>query len=200
MDFTELKANIQKHGLRNSLLVAPMPTASTSQILGFNECFEPFTSNLYSRRTMAGEFVVVNKYLMKELVDMGMWNEQLKNSIIANQGSVQHIAGLSEEMKEKYKIVWEMPMKHIIDLAADRGAFICQSQSMNLWVEDPNYSGLTSMHFYSWTKGLKTGMYYLRRKAAHKAQQFTIEPTMNENKKDERKENKSEEVCEMCSA
>lgn len=191
VDFSELKANIQKHGLRNSLLVAPMPTASTSQILGFNECFEPFTSNLYSRRTMAGEFVVVNKYLMKELVDMGLWNEQLKNSIIANQGSVQHIAGLSEELKEKYKIVWEMPMKHIIDLAADRGAFICQSQSMNLWVEDPNYSGLTSMHFYSWTKGLKTGMYYLRRKAAHKAQQFTIEPAIQK---------KSEEVCEMCSA
>ncbi len=150
---------------------------------------------------MAGEFVVVNKYLMKELVDAGMWNEQLKNSIIANQGSVQHIAGLSAELKEKYKIVWEMPMKHIIDLAADRGAFICQSQSMNLWVEDPNYSGLTSMHFYSWTKGLKTGMYYLRRKAAHKAQQFTIEPTRNErNERNETKEKKSEEVCEMCSA
>ena len=192
-DWDALKQSIVAHGMRNSLLLAPMPTASTSQILGFNECFEPFTSNLYSRRTLAGEFVVVNKYLMKELIELGLWNEQIKNNIIANKGSVQQLSMLSEHIKNKYKIVWEMPMKHLIDMSADRGAFICQSQSMNLWVEDPTYNTLTSMHFYSWKKGLKTGIYYLRRKAKHQAQQFTIEP---ENKKVEEKD----EICEMCSA
>jgi ribonucleotide reductase alpha subunit len=189
-----LKKSIVEHGLRNSLLVAPMPTASTSQILGFNECFEPYTSNLYSRRTLAGEFVVVNKYLMKELIDLGLWNEQIKNNIIANKGSVQQLTMLSEHLRNKYKIVWEIPMKHIIDMAADRGALICQSQSMNLWVEDPTYNTLTSMHFYSWKKGLKTGIYYLRRKGKHQAQQFTIEPE----KKNVVEEH--DEICEMCSA
>ena len=193
-DWVKLKESIKQYGLRNSLLVAPMPTASTSQILGYNECFEPFTSNLYSRRTLAGEFVVVNKYLMKELINLGLWNEQVKNNIIANKGSVQQLNILSEEIKNKYKIVWEMPMKHLIDMAADRGAFICQSQSLNLWIEDPTYNSLTSMHFYSWKKGLKTGIYYLRRKAKHQAQQFTIEPEANE-----RIEEK-DEICEMCSA
>jgi ribonucleoside-diphosphate reductase alpha subunit len=193
-DWFKLKETIKQYGLRNSLLVAPMPTASTSQILGYNECFEPFTSNLYSRRTLAGEFVVVNKYLMKELINLGLWNEQVKNNIIANKGSVQQLNILPEEIKNKYKIVWEMPMKHLIDMAADRGAFICQSQSLNLWVEDPTYNSLTSMHFYSWKKGLKTGIYYLRRKAKHQAQQFTIEPEANE-----RLEEK-DEICEMCSA
>ena len=183
-----LKKSIQKYGLRNSLLVAPMPTASTSQILGYNECFEPFTSNLYSRRTLAGEFVVVNKYLMKELIELGHWNEQIKNNIIANKGSIQQITFLSEHIRNKYKIVWEIPMKHIIDMSADRGPFICQSQSLNLWIEEPVYSKLTSMHFYAWEKGLKTGIYYLRRKAKHQAQQFTIEPT------------NKEETCESCSA
>jgi ribonucleotide reductase alpha subunit len=192
-DWEGLKQSIVAHGLRNSLLLAPMPTASTSQILGFNECFEPFTSNLYSRRTLAGEFVVVNKYLMKELIDLGLWNEQIKNNIIANKGSVQQLSMLSEHVKNKYKIVWEMPMKHLIDMSADRGAFICQSQSMNLWVEDPTYNTLTSMHFYSWKKGLKTGIYYLRRKAKHQAQQFTIEPE-KKNVEDR------DEICEMCSA
>jgi ribonucleotide reductase alpha subunit len=192
-DWDALKQSIVAHGIRNSLLLAPMPTASTSQILGFNECFEPFTSNLYSRRTLAGEFVVVNKYLMKELIELGLWNEQIKNNIIANKGSVQQLSMLSEHIKNKYKIVWEMPMKHLIDMSADRGAFICQSQSMNLWVEDPTYNTLTSMHFYSWKKGLKTGIYYLRRKAKHQAQQFTIEP---EKKNVEEKD----EICEMCSA
>jgi ribonucleoside-diphosphate reductase alpha chain len=192
-DWTILKQNIMTHGLRNSLLVAPMPTASTSQILGFNECFEPFTSNLYSRRTIAGEFVVVNKYLMKELQELGMWNEQIKNNIIANKGSIQQLNILPEHIKNKYKIVWEMPMKHLIDMAADRGAFICQSQSLNLWMEDPTYNSLTSMHFYSWKQGLKTGIYYLRRKAKHQAQQFTIEP--------EKKDNVVvEDICESCSA
>jgi ribonucleoside-diphosphate reductase alpha chain len=189
-----LKQSIIIYGLRNSLLVAPMPTASTSQILGFNECFEPFTSNLYSRRTLAGEFVVVNKYLMKELIELGFWNEQIKNNIIANKGSVQQLTVLPEHIRNKYKIVWEIPMKHVIDMAADRGAFICQSQSLNLWVEDPTYNTLTSMHFYSWKQGLKTGIYYLRRKAKHQAQQFTIEPEAKETSKEH------DEICEMCSA
>jgi ribonucleoside-diphosphate reductase alpha subunit len=194
-DWITLKESIKKYGLRNSLLVAPMPTASTSQILGYNECFEPFTSNLYSRRTLAGEFVVVNKYLMKELIHLGIWNEQIKNNIIANKGSVQQLTILPEEIRNKYKIVWEMPMKHLIDMSADRGAFICQSQSLNLWMEDPTYNSLTSMHFYSWKKGLKTGIYYLRRKAKHQAQQFTIEPESREQQNTEK-----DEICEMCSA
>ena len=194
-DWDQLRESIQTHGLRNSLLIAPMPTASTSQILGFNECFEPFTSNLYSRRTLAGEFVVVNKYLMKELIDLGFWNEQIKNNIVANKGSIQQLTMLPEQLRNKYKIVWEIPMKHVIDMASDRGAFICQSQSMNLWVEDPTYSTLTSMHFYSWSKGLKTGIYYLRRKGKHQAQQFTIEPEKNTAKVEE-----EDEICEMCSA
>jgi ribonucleotide reductase alpha subunit len=196
-DWKLLKQSIIDHGLRNSLLVAPMPTASTSQILGFNECFEPFTSNLYSRRTLAGEFVVVNKYLMKELIQLDYWNEEIKNNIIANKGSIQQLTMLPEHIRNKYKIVWEIPMRHIIDMAADRGAFICQSQSMNLWVEDPNYNTLTSMHFYSWKKGLKTGIYYLRRKAKHQAQQFTIEPELN---KKSNCGSENDEICEMCSA
>jgi ribonucleotide reductase alpha subunit len=199
-DWTKIKESIKKYGLRNSLLVAPMPTASTSQILGFNECFEPLTSNLYSRRTLAGEFVVVNKYLMRELIDLGLWNEQIKNSIISNKGSIQQLTIVSEHLKNKYKIVWEMPMKHLIDMSADRGAFICQSQSLNLWLEDPNYNTLTSMHFYSWKKGLKTGIYYLRRKAKHQAQQFTIEPELKESFKENNQVCQNNEVCQMCSA
>ena len=175
-DWGALRLSIKTHGIRNSLLVAPMPTASTSQILGYNECFEPLTSNIYSRRTLAGEFVVVNKYLMKELINLGLWNEQIKNNIILNKGSVQQLTVLPEKIRNKYKIVWEIPMKHLIDMSAERGAFICQSQSLNLWMEDPVYNKLTSMHFYAWEKGLKTGIYYLRRKAKHQAQQFTIEP------------------------
>jgi ribonucleoside-diphosphate reductase alpha chain len=193
-DWNKLKESIQQTGLRNSLLIALMPTASTSQILGFNECFEPFTSNLYSRRTIAGEFVVLNKYLMKELIQLGQWNEQIKNNIISNKGSIQQLTILPEHIRNKYKIVWEIPMKHLIDMSADRGAFVCQSQSLNLWMEDPTYNSLTSMHFYSWKKGLKTGIYYLRRKAKHQAQQFTIEPE-SKTKNDEH-----DEICEMCSA
>ena len=198
-DWETLKTSVVQYGIRNSLLVAPMPTASTSQILGFNECFEPITSNIYSRRTLAGEFIVPNKYLIKELINMGLWNEQIKQNIIANKGSVQQLTMLSEHIRNKYKIVWEIPMKHLIDMAADRGAFICQSQSLNLWLEDPNYNVLTAMHFYSWNKGLKTGIYYLRRKAKHQAQQFTIEPE----KKDTETEGgqvQEDEICEMCSA
>jgi ribonucleoside-diphosphate reductase alpha subunit len=197
-----LKEYIIEYGLRNSLLVAPMPTASTSQILGFNECFEPITSNIYSRRTLAGEFVMVNKYLMNELIELGLWNDNIKNNIIANKGSVQQLTMLPPEIREKYKIVWEIPMKHLIDMSADRGAFICQSQSLNLWLEDPNYNTLTSMHFYSWKKGLKTGIYYLRRKAKHQAQQFTVEPDKDDNCNDigNVNNNNKDEICEMCSA
>ena len=193
-DWASLKTSIITNGLRNSLLVAPMPTASTSQILGYNECFEPITSNIYSRRTMAGEFVLPNKYLMKELIKLGLWNEEIKNNIIANKGSVQQLSILPEHIRNKYKIVWEIPMKHVIDMAADRGVYICQSQSMNLWMEDPVYNKLTSMHFYSWEKGLKTGIYYLRRKANHQAQQFTIEPEVKKTN------GQDDEICEMCSS
>ena len=194
-DWTYLKQSIRKFGLRNSLLLAPMPTASTSQILGFNECFEPITSNIYSRSTLAGEFILANKYLMNDLIELGLWNERIKDNIIANKGSIQQLTVLPQHIRDKYKIVWEIPMKHIIDMSADRGAYICQSQSLNLWLEDPNYNTLTSMHFYGWKKGLKTGIYYLRRKAKHQAQQFSIEP---ERKQEE--ENKHDEICEMCSA
>ena len=197
-DWNKLKQSIIEKGLRNSLFVAPMPTASTSQILGYNECFEPFTSNIYSRRTLAGEFVVINKYLMKELIGLGLWNEDIKNNIIANKGSIQQLTFLPEHIRNKYKIVWEIPMKHLIDMSADRGAYICQSQSLNLWMEDPTYNSLTSMHFYSWKKGLKTGIYYLRRKARHQAQQFTIEPELNNTS--EKEEQEKDEICESCSA
>ena len=196
-DWSSLKASIIMNGLRNSLLMAPMPTASTSQILGFNECIEPITSNIYNRRTLAGEFILANKYLMNDLIKLDLWNEKIKNNIIANHGSVQHIDVIPQEIREKYKTVWEIPMKTLIDMAADRGVYICQSQSLNLWLEDPNYSNLTSMHFYSWSKGLKTGIYYLRRRGRHQAQQFTIEPE----KKDLGENScESEEICEMCSA
>lgn len=196
-NWTELKEKIKVGGIRNSLLLAPMPTASTSQILGFNECIEPVTSNIYSRKTIAGEFVVINKYLMNDLIKLDIWNEKIKNNIIANNGSVQHIEVIPQEIREKYKTVWELPMKNIIDMAADRGAFICQSQSLNLWIEDPNYNTMTSMHFYSWSKKLKTGIYYLRRRAKHQAQQFTIEPEKAEKN---HQQYEDDEICEMCSS
>ena len=199
-DWSLLKESIVEHGLRNSLLVAPMPTASTSQILGYNECFEPLTSNIYSRRTLAGEFVVANSYLMRELIELGIWNDKIKNNIIANKGSIQQLTMIPEHIRNKYKIVWEMPMKHLIDMSADRGAYVCQSQSLNLWLEEPNYSTLTSMHFYSWKQGLKTGIYYLRRKAKHQAQQFTVEPEKNETETDVKVETDEPDICEMCSA
>jgi ribonucleoside-diphosphate reductase alpha chain len=199
-DWNKLRASIKEYGVRNSLLVAPMPTASTSQILGNNECFEPFTSNLYTRRTLAGEFIVPNKYLMKELIDLGIWDEQIKNNIISNKGSIQQLSMIPEHIRNKYKIVWEIPMKHIIDMAADRGIYICQSQSLNLWMEDPTYSKLTSMHFYAWQKGLKTGIYYLRRKAKHQAQQFTIEPEIKDSEEKITLEDEEGTLCAMCSA
>ncbi len=191
-DWQNLRENIIKYGVRNSLLLAPMPTASTSQILGNNECFEPFTSNIYIRRTLAGEFVIVNKYLMKELLDLNIWNETVKNSIIAHNGSVQQL-DISDFIKKKYKTAWEISMKHLIDMSKDRGAFICQSQSLNLWLEEPTYNNLTSMHFYAWESGLKTGLYYLRTRAKAKPQQFTIEP-------DKKPEVQEDTGCEMCSA
>jgi ribonucleoside-diphosphate reductase alpha chain len=199
-DWLDLKDRIHKHGLRNSLLLAPMPTASTSQILGYNECIEPITSNIYNRRTIAGEFIMANKYLMNDLIKLDLWNERIKNSIIANHGSIQHIDIIPEGIRERYRTVWEIPMRNLIDMAADRGIYVCQSQSLNLWLEDPTYSNLTSMHFYSWTKGLKTGIYYLRRRARHQAQQFTIEPEKNESSEGQLYEEAEDEICEMCSA
>lgn len=194
-DWGTIRKNLLQYGMRNSLLVAPMPTASTSQILGFNECIEPITSNIYSRRTMAGEFIMANKYLMADLIRLDLWNEKIKNNIIANNGSVQHIEVIPQEIRDKYKTVWEISMRDLIDMAADRGAYICQSQSLNLWLEDPNYNSLTSMHFYSWKKGLKTGIYYLRRRAKHQAQQFTIEPEKHTGSGEE-----EHDICEYCSA
>ncbi len=174
-DWDTLRGEIKEHGVRNSLLLAPMPTASTSQILGNNECFEPYTSNIYTRRVLSGEFIVVNKHLLVDLVDLGLWNEDLKNEIIRSNGSIQHLDAIPENIKEMYKTVWEMSMKDIIDMSADRGQFIDQSQSLNLFMENANAGKLTSMHFYAWEKGLKTGMYYLRTKAATDAIKFTVQ-------------------------
>ena len=198
-NWDELRENMKKYGARNSLCLAPMPTASTSQILANNECFEPFTSNIYTRRTLAGEFVVINKYLLQEMKQLGLWNVTMKNKVIEQKGSIQNIDGIPDKIKKKYKIVWDMSMKRLIDMAKERGAFICQSQSMNLWIEDPNYNNLTKMHFYSWRSGLKTGIYYLRRKAKHQAQQFTIEPTKNMSSDNIKAQEEEHEVCEMCS-
>lgn len=174
-DWAGLKKSIVEHGLRNSLLVAPMPTASTSQILGNNECFEPFTSNIYTRRVLAGEFTVINKYLLQDLIDRGLWNEDMKNRIVASQGSIQSIPGMPEDLKQLYRTVWEIKQKDILDMAADRGAFIDQSQSLNIFMSVPTKAKVTSMHFYAWKKGLKTGMYYLRTKPASNAIQFTVD-------------------------
>ncbi|MGO4293755.1 ribonucleoside-diphosphate reductase subunit alpha [Chitinophaga sp. RAB17] len=174
-NWDKLKKAIVKDGIRNSLLLAPMPTASTSQILGNNECFEPYTSNIYTRRVLSGEFVIVNKHLLKDLVELGLWDNEMKTKIISHNGSIQNIAEIPANIKELYKTVWEIKQRNLIDMAADRGAFICQSQSLNLFVDTPTNAKLTSMHFYAWKKGLKTGMYYLRTQAATQAVQFTVE-------------------------
>ena len=195
LDWAQLKQDIQTHGLRNSLLVAPMPTASTSQILGYNECIEPFTSNIYTRRTLAGEFILVNKYLISDLLALGLWSPELKNKIIGNGGSVQGIAEIPAQTQALYKTVWEMKQKTLIDMAAQRGAYVCQSQSLNLYVADPDFRKLTSMHVYAWQQGLKTGIYYLRTKSVVKAQQFTVEPVQQVSQPA-----KKEEECVMCSA
>jgi len=195
LDWVSLKKDIRTFGLRNSLLVAPMPTASTSQILGYNECIEPFTSNIYTRRTLAGEFIQVNKYLINELLARGLWNADVKNRIIGNNGSVQGLAEIPSDLQLLYKTVWDMKQKTLIDMAADRGAYVCQSQSLNLYVGDPDYRKLTSMHVYAWQKGLKTGIYYLRTKSVVKAQQFTVEPVAQVSA-----QKKEEEECVMCSS
>ncbi len=174
-DWNTLKKDVKKHGVRNSLLLAPMPTASTSQILGNNEAFEPYTSNIYSRRTLSGEFIVVNKHLLKDLIELGLWNDEMKNRLIAANGSVQDFPDIPQNIKDLYKTVWEISQKRIIELAADRGAYVCQSQSMNIHIKDPNFGKMTSMHFYAWKQGLKTGMYYLRTKAASDAIKFTVD-------------------------
>ncbi|KIC74554.1 Ribonucleoside-diphosphate reductase large subunit [Neochlamydia sp. TUME1] len=174
-DWPSLKAEVALYGVRNSLLVAPMPTASTSQILGNNECFEPYTSNLYTRRVLSGEFIVVNKHLLKDLIHLGLWGEELKNQLIAANGSVQGIKEIPENIKELYKTAWEIKQKTLVEMAAERGPFICQSQSLNLFVKNPTFAKLTSMHFYGWKCGLKTGMYYLRTQAAVDAIKFTLE-------------------------
>jgi ribonucleoside-diphosphate reductase alpha chain len=174
-DWNRLKAEIREYGVRNSLLLAPMPTASTSQILGNNECFEPYTSNIYTRRVLSGEFIIVNKHLLKDLVKLELWSDEMKNKIITANGSIQSIDEIPTDIKELYKTVWEIKQRNLIDMAADRGAFICQSQSLNLFVDRPSTGKLTSMHFHAWKKGLKTGMYYLRTQAATQAVQFTIE-------------------------
>ncbi|TGK85845.1 ribonucleoside-diphosphate reductase subunit alpha [Leptospira bourretii] len=206
-DFESLRKEVIQYGTRNSLLVAPMPTASTSQILGNNECFEPYTSNIYSRRVLSGEFIIVNKHLLHDLIELGLWNSEMKNQIIAAGGSIQSIPSIPDSIKEIYKTVWEMKQRSLIDMARDRGAFICQSQSLNLFVENPTVSKLTSMHFYAWKQGLKTGMYYLRTKAASQAIQFTIEKEQIQKTKENvsnplpanKKEVESEFVGEACS-
>ena len=206
-DWNKMKQDIQEFGLKNSLLLAPMPTASTSQILGFNECFEPITSNIYSRGTMAGQFLLANKYLMRDLIKNGLWNENIKKNIIANNGSIQQIELIPPEIRQIYRTVWEIPMKSLIDMSSDRGAYICQSQSLNLWVEDPNYKTLTAMHYYGWKQGLKTGIYYLRRRGKHQAQKFTIEPELmvgggaggNKSRSSSIVE-EEHNICEMCSS
>ncbi len=173
-DWKALKAEVAKYGVRNSLLIALMPTASTSQILGNNECFEPYTQNLYTRRVLSGEFVIVNKYLMKDLVRLKLWNEEMKQRIFSANGSIQGVDEIPDEIKQLYKTVWEIKQKSLIDMSADRGPYICQTQSLNLFIENPSFAKLTSMHFYGWKQGLKTGMYYLRTKAASEAIKFTV--------------------------
>lgn len=203
-DWTSLKEDIKKYGMRNSLLLAPMPTASTSQIMGFNEACEAFTSNIYKRKTLAGEFILVNKYLLKDLISLGLWSKDMKNKIIINEGSVQDIEEIPQDVKDLYKTVWELKQKHIIDQAKDRGAFICQSQSMNLFLEEPNFKQLSSMHFYSWQAGLKTGIYYLRSKPKAKQIKFTMDPLMQKQMQEEKEKKKpknvvcTDEVCTSC--
>lgn len=202
-DWDSLKKQVIQHGVRNSLLIAPMPTASTSQILGNNECFEPYTSNIYTRRVLSGEFIVINKHLLNDLIELGLWNNDMKSRLISANGSVQDIVSIPKEIRELYKTVWEIRQRSIIDMAADRGAFICQSQSMNLFMENPNLAKLTSMHFYAWKKGLKTGMYYLRTKAATQAIQFTINQINDEIMKQYESTSLScslEEGCLSCGA
>ena len=203
-DWTKLKREVKKHGVRNSLLLAPMPTASTSQILGNNECFEPYTSNIYTRRVLSGEFIVVNKHLLKDLIKLNLWNDSMKDRLMEANGSVQGINEIPDDIKQLYRTVWEISQKSIIDMAADRGAYICQSQSMNIHMQDANFGKLTSMHFHTWKRGLKTGLYYLRTKAAADAIKFTIVKDEKSMDNEEQKQAAiqcsidNQDDCEMC--
>ena len=197
-DWDKLREDIKSFGIRNSLLISPMPTASTSQIMGFNESFEPFTNNIFQRKTLSGEFIVINKYLIRELMNKGMWNKELKDTIILHEGSIQNIKEISKEMKELYKTSWEIKQRVIIDMSADRGRYICQTQSLNIFMEDPDFQKLSSMHFYGHSKGLKTGSYYLRTKPRAKTQQFTIDPEFAKRKLKCAEDN--EDSCVLCSA
>ena len=198
-DWVTLKKEVKKNGVRNSLLMAPMPTASTSQILGNNETFEPYTTNIYNRRVLSGEFVVVNKHLLKDLIELGLWNDAMKNRLIQANGSVQNIPEIPQNIKDLYKTVWEISQKTIIDMAADRGAYVCQSQSMNVHIQDPNFGKLTSMHFHAWKKGLKTGMYYLRSNAATEAIKFTVDKEHEQvvNVEALKEQNQSDMACSL---
>jgi ribonucleoside-diphosphate reductase alpha chain len=205
LDWDALRSAVATHGLRNSLLIAPMPTASTSQILGNTECFEPVLSNIFTRRTLSGEYIIINRHLMRELRRYDVWTEQLKQKIIAQNGSVQGLDEVPEPVQKLFKTAWEIKQRTLIDMAAARGAFICQSQSLNLFVADPTYAKLTSMHFYGWKKGLKTGIYYLRTRAPVMAQKFTVDPEIQaEAERAEaermRRSEQADEGCLVCSA
>tara|TARA_B100000795_G_C22800369_1_gene441572 strand:- start:1364 stop:3775 length:2412 start_codon:yes stop_codon:yes gene_type:complete len=197
-DWDKLRKDIKEYGIRNSLLLSPMPTASTSQIMGFNESFEPITNNIFQRRTLSGEFIVINKYLIRKLIDMGLWNKEMKDTIILNEGSIQNINEIDKKLRDLYKTSWEIKQKKIIDMSADRGKYICQTQSLNIFMEDPDFQKLSSMHFYGHSKGLKTGSYYLRTKPKAKTQQFTIDPTFAKKKIKELQNNNNE--CLLCSS
>tara|TARA_Y100000389_G_scaffold183450_1_gene200951 strand:- start:1533 stop:2396 length:864 start_codon:yes stop_codon:yes gene_type:complete len=199
-DWAELREKVLKYGVRNSLLLAPMPTASTSQIMGFTESFEIITSNIYKRKTLAGEFIIINKYLIKDLIELNLWNKELKDKILIKEGSIQNIEEIPIHIRELYKTAWEIKQKKYIDQAKDRGAFICQSQSMNIFVDEPSFNKLNTIHFYTWTCGLKTGMYYLRTKPKANTQQFTIDPTKSKTNYDTTESSDPHEVCESCSA
>jgi len=207
-EWSILKEEVKEYGVRNSLLMAPMPTASTAQILGNNECFEPYTSNVYTRRVLSGEYIIVNKHLLKDLVKLGLWDSAMKNKLMGSNGSVQNIAEIPQDIKNLYKTAWEISGKTLIDLSADRGAYVCQSQSLNLFMENANFAKLTSMHFYGWESGLKTGMYYLRTKAAADAVKFTLDKSVIEQPKAKTEEERLAEIacslddpegCDMCS-
>ena len=197
-DWDALRNEIKEYGMRNSLLISPMPTASTSQIMGFNESFEPFTNNIFQRKTLSGEFIVINKYLINDLIKLGIWNKDMKDMIILNNGSIQDIPEIPKEIQELYKTVWEIKQKNIIDMAADRGIYICQTQSLNIFMEDPDFQKLSSMHFYGHSKGLKTGSYYLRTRPKAKTQQFTIDPEFI--KKKRRCIEQNGDACTLCSS
>uniref|UniRef100_A0A6C0J1P9 ribonucleoside-diphosphate reductase n=1 Tax=viral metagenome TaxID=1070528 RepID=A0A6C0J1P9_9ZZZZ len=198
-DWNKLREEIMTHGIRNSLLISPMPTASTSQIMGFNESFEPFTNNIFQRKTLSGEFIVINKYLVNDLIKIGLWDKNMKDTIILNNGSIQNIDSIPNDVKELYKTTWEIKQKNVIDMSADRGIYICQTQSLNIFMEEPDFQKLSSMHFYSWSIGLKTGSYYLRTRPRAQTQQFTIDPEFIKNNKKKCVE-ENDGTCMMCSA